>query len=99
MLILIPNHWIEVGNPYGVIRGRIEGAEGEGNTIRRLAISTNLDPWEFSETKPPTRQDSSAGPRPLAHIAENCRVWPLWEKTHLILHRSEASGKGNTRGE
>ena len=39
-----PNHWTEVRDPYGGIRGRIEGAEGEGDPIGRPAVSTNLDP-------------------------------------------------------
>jgi hypothetical protein len=33
MQILTANHWIEVEDPYGRVRRRIEGAEGDGNPI------------------------------------------------------------------
>jgi hypothetical protein len=45
MQILTANHWTENGDPYGRVRGRIEGAEGDGNPIGRPRVSTNLDPW------------------------------------------------------
>jgi hypothetical protein len=38
--ILIPNHWAEVWDPYERVRGRIEGAEGDGNPI---GLPTNND--------------------------------------------------------
>jgi len=44
--------------------GRIEGPEGERNCIRRRTESTNLNPWEVSETEPPTKEHTWAGPRP-----------------------------------
>jgi hypothetical protein len=53
--ILKSNHWTEVRNPYGWIRGRIKGAVGEGNPIGRPAASTDPDSREFSDTEPPTR--------------------------------------------
>jgi hypothetical protein len=34
---------------------RFEEAEGEGDSIGRPAVSTHPDPWELSETSPPTR--------------------------------------------
>jgi hypothetical protein len=68
MQILRINHWTEVGDPYGRVRGRIEGAEGDGNPIGRPTVSTNLDPRELSETKPPTKEHTFAGPRLLAHM-------------------------------
>jgi hypothetical protein len=42
MQVLTHNHWTEVKDPYGGIGGRIEGAEGEGDPIGRLSVSTNL---------------------------------------------------------
>jgi hypothetical protein len=40
MQILKTNLWTDVRNPYG----RVEGAEGDGNTIGRPTLLTNLDP-------------------------------------------------------
>jgi len=55
MQILTGNHWTEVGDPYGRVRGRIERAEGDGSPIRRTTVSINRDSSEFPETKPPTK--------------------------------------------
>jgi hypothetical protein len=44
MQILTANHWTEVRNPDGNVRGRIEGAEGDGNPIGRTTVSTNQTP-------------------------------------------------------
>ena len=66
MQILTANHWTEVRDPYGRVRGRIEGAEGDGNPIGRPTVSTNLDPWELPETEPPTKEHTLACPKPLA---------------------------------
>jgi hypothetical protein len=41
--MLKANHRTEPGDPYGRVRGRIEGAEGHGNPIGRPTLSTNLD--------------------------------------------------------
>jgi hypothetical protein len=43
MQIFRDNHWSEVRDPYGRVRGRIEGAEGDGNLIGRPTVLTNLD--------------------------------------------------------
>jgi hypothetical protein len=51
----MPNHWSEAGDPYCLIRGRIEEAIGEENPIGRIAVSTNWDLRELSETELPTR--------------------------------------------
>ena len=51
MLIHIPNHWTEVSDPYGGIRGQIEGAEVEDNSIGIPAVSTKLDIWEHLEVE------------------------------------------------
>ena len=51
---------------------------GEGlKVIGRPTVSTNLDPWELPETKPPTKEHAWAGLRPWAYyVAEDCLVWP-----------------------
>jgi hypothetical protein len=64
MQILTANHWIEIGNPYGRVRGRIERAEGDGEPIRRPAVSTNLDHSELPETKPKSNEQTW----PLEHV-------------------------------
>ena len=37
------------------MEGRIEGVGKDGNPTGRPTVSTNLDPWELPETKPPTK--------------------------------------------
>ena len=54
-------HWPEVGDPYGRVRGRIEGAEGDFNPIGRPTVSTKLDPSQLPETKPKTKEHTWAG--------------------------------------
>jgi hypothetical protein len=44
MEILTAKHWTEVRDPYGRVRGRIEGNEGDGNPTGRPTVSTNLEP-------------------------------------------------------
>jgi hypothetical protein len=62
MQILTGNHWTEFRNPYGRDRQRTEGAEGDCNPIGRTTVLTNLDPPEFPETKPPTKEYRRVGP-------------------------------------
>ena len=68
MQILTANHWTEVADSYGRVRGRTEGAEGDGNPIARPTVSTNQNPWELSETKQPTKEHTWAGPWLQAHV-------------------------------
>jgi hypothetical protein len=56
MQMVIANHWTEVGDSYGRVTGKNKAAEGDCNPIGRPILSTNLDPWELPETKPPTRE-------------------------------------------
>jgi hypothetical protein len=80
------NHWSEVGDPHGRVTGWIEGAEGNCNYIGRPTVSTNQDPWELPETKPPTKEHMWAGPwPPNTYVAEDCLVWPQLERICLIL--------------
>ena len=66
MYKLTANHWTEVRDPNGRVRGRIEGAEGDGNPIGRPIISTNTNPWEIPKSKLPVKEHEQAGLRPLA---------------------------------
>ena len=68
--ILTPNHFTEVGDPYGWIKGRMEDTEKEDYPIGRPAVSTTPDPWDVSETKSPTRQHTVAGQRSWTHIQQ-----------------------------
>jgi hypothetical protein len=56
--MLTANHCTEVGDPME------ELGEGDCNPIGRTTVSTNLDPWELPETKPPTKEHTWAGPWP-----------------------------------
>jgi hypothetical protein len=68
MQILTSNHWMEVWDPYGRVRGMIEVAEVGGNSIGRTEVSSNPDPWELPETNPPTKEHTWAGLWPQAHM-------------------------------
>ena len=68
MQILTANHCTEIEEPYGRVRGRLEGAERDDNPIGRPTVSTNLDPWELPETEPPTKEHTQAGLRRLVHM-------------------------------
>ena len=57
----------EIGNPYGRVRERTEGTEGGGNPIGRT-VSTNPNPSELTEPKPPTKEHAWVGPWPLTHL-------------------------------
>ena len=47
------------------VGGRIEGPEGDRNSIGRPTESNNLDLWGLPETGPPTKDHTQAGPIPL----------------------------------
>jgi hypothetical protein len=49
MQILTANHWTLVGNPYGRVRGRIDGAERFNNPIGRPSFSINPSYRELPE--------------------------------------------------
>ena len=66
MQILTVDHWTEVGDPYGRVRGRFEGTERDGHLIGRTKLLSNWDPWELPDTKPPTKEHILAGPWPPA---------------------------------
>jgi hypothetical protein len=62
------NQLAEPGDPCGWIREKLENAEEEGNPIGRPAVSTNMDPWDCSDTEPQTRQHTPADMRSPTHI-------------------------------
>ena len=62
------NHWTEIGDSSGRVRGRIEEGEGDFNPIGRPAMLTNPDPSELPETKLPTKEHTWAGLRPPAQM-------------------------------
>lgn len=41
----IAKQWMELGDSYGRIGGRIAVPEGDGNSTGKPIESTNLDPW------------------------------------------------------
>jgi hypothetical protein len=75
MKMLTPNHWTEVGNPYGWIRRRIEEAEGEGDPIGRPAGSGG------PQGTPRDWFNRRARPEALGtYVAEVCLVRPQWRR-------------------
>jgi hypothetical protein len=64
------NKWTEAGNPCRWIRERLDEVEEEDDPIQRPAVSANLNPWDLSDTEPPTRQ----------HRLPALRPWTLIQK-------------------
>jgi len=74
MQICAPNQWTEAADPSGWIRGKLEAAEEEGdNSVGAPAVSINLDPWDLSDTGPPTWQGAPAEMRPPTHVQQRRR--------------------------
>ena len=48
------------------------------DTTRRPAEPTNLGPWRLTETKPPTKEHTWAGPRPPTHMYQMCSLVFIW---------------------
>ena len=55
---------MELRKSCGGVGGRIEEPKGERDSIRRPSELTELDPWGFPETEPPTKEYIRAVPRP-----------------------------------
>jgi hypothetical protein len=62
---------MEVRDSYGRVGGRIEGPEGDRNSTGRPTKSTHLDPWELSDTEPPTKEHTQTGVGP-QNISSRC---------------------------
>lgn len=52
---------------YGRVGGMIEGPDIEGTPQENQQETTNLDPWELSESEPLTKEHTHTETRPL-HI-------------------------------
>jgi hypothetical protein len=66
MQIFAPNQWTEAADPCCWIR---EGWQKlRSYHVGAPAVSINLDPWDLSNTGPPTRQHTPADMRPPTHI-------------------------------
>ena len=62
---------MQVRDTYGRVEGKIKGPEVDGNPTERPTESTNLDPWELSESEPPTKEHTWAEMRPIGtHVAD-----------------------------
>jgi hypothetical protein len=61
-------------------QGRTEGIEGNSNPIGR-PMSTDLDPWEIPEMKPPIKEHSPGNLKSLAgtHVEESCFSGLSWK--------------------
>jgi hypothetical protein len=98
MEMLTANHWSESEDPYGRVRGRTKGAEGDCNPIGRKQISTN---WTLRAPRDKaTNQRAYMGwsMAPTTYVAEDSLVWPQWEGMCLVLWRLDATEKGDARG-
>jgi hypothetical protein len=59
--------WMDSRTLIEVLWGNSEGPEEDENTIGRPIVSTNLDPWDLSETEP-TKEHIWPGGRLLTHM-------------------------------
>ena len=60
--MLAASHWTEHGILNGGVRESTEGAEEDCKPIGRTTVSTNPDPSDLPETKPPTKEHTWADP-------------------------------------
>lgn len=51
-ILTASDHQTEVGNPYGGIRGRIQGPKEDGFPLGKQVVSSNPNPWDLLETVP-----------------------------------------------
>jgi hypothetical protein len=70
MQTFTPKQWTEAADPCGWIRGKLEEAEEEGDSVGEPAVSINLDPGNLSDTGTSTRQHTPADMRPPTHIQQ-----------------------------
>ena len=88
MQISAPNQWTKAGDPCGWTKEKLEEAEEEADPTGRPAVLANLDPWDLSETEPPTRQHI---PAHMKHIQQKTPGTQS-EKMYLTLQRLGAPG-------
>jgi hypothetical protein len=69
MQILTANHWIEISNQYGRVRGRTERVEGDYNPIRRTTMSINSRDLRVPpKTKPRVKEHTWADSWPQEQV-------------------------------
>jgi hypothetical protein len=56
--------------PCGWIREKLEEAEEDSDPVGGPVVSINLEPRDFSDTGPPTRQHTPADMRPPTHLQQ-----------------------------
>ena len=61
-------YWTEFGHFSERMGERIAYPKGDTKSIGRPIESTNLDPMRLSETEPPTKEHTWAGPRLPTHM-------------------------------
>jgi hypothetical protein len=70
--------WMELGNSYRKIGGRIEGPKRDKNSTGRPAESTNLDTWSSQRLTHQQYKDWTnppLSPPPPPHICCRCAAW------------------------
>lgn len=65
-----------------VLGGGLKALKGIRNPQENLQ-STNLDPWELTETEPTNKENTPAGPRPPAHTWQMCSSVSVWSSQLL----------------
>jgi hypothetical protein len=69
---------MELENSYGRIGGRIAGPKMDRNSTEISTESTHLEHWVLSESVPPTKEHTRAGPRcPYTYVVDvhwGCKV-------------------------
>ena len=53
---------------------KTERPEEDRHSTERTTVSVKLDPWGFPKTEASTKELAWAGPRPLAHMEQKCRL-------------------------
>jgi hypothetical protein len=79
-------HWTEIKDHHGRVRGRIKGTEEDSKHIGRPTVSTNSDSLELPESKHPTKEYTGIGSRHWHLYSKGlpCLASVL-ERMHLIL--------------
>ena len=70
MQIPTATEWTNVGDPYGRVRGKIEGPEYDGNQAGRPTVSSNPVSWKLPENELLIKEHTWTGVRPLAHMPQ-----------------------------
>ena len=97
MQILPPNHGLRSGTLIEEQGKGLKELNGDGNPIGISIISTNLDPSKLPETVTNQRAYMGWSMALGTYVAENCFVWPQWERMCLILWRLDTPGKEDAR--